>query len=143
MEKLELKHLIHYFLYKLIMCEEVQRYNDNDDKVMNYDRGELLSYLGTAEPYIVWRCVYQHSGQEWIRETSINKLGKTIKPILRPLSDLLNDELDFCIDICDETDIHPMSVNHFVTALINKTSYNLTCENWILVSDYLDKNHFD
>lgn len=89
--KLEFKHLAPYFPYGLIMCEEVPRTNDKLETVINHDKGEFLSYLGTSEPYIVWRCIYQHSKKVWFRETPINQLGKKIKPILMPLSDLTKE----------------------------------------------------
>lgn len=95
-QTLELKHLAPYLPYGLIMCQQVTRINDENESVPNYDRGKLLSYLGTDTPYIVWYCEYQHSGHGYVRNTLLEEMEKQkIKPILRPLSDLTKEiEID-------------------------------------------------
>ena len=64
-----------------------------------------------------------------------------MKPILRPMSDLLDTEQDFWIDLGEVLEtMHPQHLAH---ALINKTTYALSPQKWMEVSDYLDSEFFD
>lgn len=63
------------------------------------------------------------------------------KPILRPLSDLLDRDKDYWIELGEV--LGTMHPHHFSNALINKSTYALSHEKWLSVSEFLDKNHFD
>lgn len=62
-------------------------------------------------------------------------------PILRPLEDLLNHDLDFWIELGEL--LQTMNPDHFTRALIDKTNYALSPQKWLEVSDFLDSRHFD
>jgi hypothetical protein len=64
-----------------------------------------------------------------------------LKPILRPLSDLQNKELDFWIDF--GTEIDEMNVDHLIDALVNGTYYAKNIHNSLSIWNALFKMHFD
>jgi hypothetical protein len=143
-EKLELHHLAPYLPYRLIMCEEVPRINDIHETIINHDRGELLSYLGTTEPYIVWECEYQHNGHTWFRETPVSDLGVKIKPILRPLSDYkdVNSQAmnDLNIDITDQILISDLAEGKELYQVFPYYIIEIMCRNHIDFQELIPKD---
>lgn len=66
---------------------------------------------------------------------------KKYKPILRPLSDLDNNKLDYWIEFANKID--EMNVDYLIEALINKTFYAKDIHFSFRVYEVLFEMHFD
>jgi len=127
---LELFHLANYLSY--------------DIKVKNENR---------AVKIITLKGYYYTGDTERLMFSSKELIGgicvKEIKPILKPLSDLIDNILDDDNDKnyrlnCELGEL--LNTNHcdyFVKALIEKTFYSVDIRLWSDVEDFLNKNHFD
>ena len=109
--KLELKHLAPYLPYK---CRGV-RYSETA-------KGNLFTVLDAGNI---------HSFMDDFPH----------KPILRPLSDLRNKELDYWIEIAEVTET--ITPDYLIKSLIEKYSYSMNFENYQKVLEYFNENHFD
>ena len=73
----------------------------------------------------------------------------TFKPILKPLSDLIDNILDDNNDAnyqlsCELAELlNTTDSSYFVKALINKTYYAVDVRLWNDIETWLNKNHFD
>lgn len=117
--KLELKHLTPYLPYGL---------------KVKY-KGQIKELLGLKNhsPWSSQTMVCVNKG-EWTYEYEI-------KPILIPLSDLQNKELDYWIEF--ESKTNEFDCTYLIEALINKTFYAKDVHFAFKIYDILFKMHFD
>ncbi|MNR15725.1 hypothetical protein D3C85_1322800 [compost metagenome] len=85
---------------------------------------------------------------EEIKEITIKMLHEyksktySIKPILRPLSDILKDEnFDLYMDLCDELGL--TQCEHLLKALDSKNYYAFDIQKYEILEEWMNKNHFD
>lgn len=116
-EKLELKHLEPYIPYRL--------------------RGELKGLVGLVFLNTFAEVITIESQDCRFKQGNYSEL----KPILRPLSDLLNHDLDWWIDLGEE--MGTMHTDSIVDSIINDTHYSMDYKRWCKLTEWLYKNHFD
>lgn len=127
MKKLELKHLVPYLPYGL----KVETLDCNIDYVgKRYDR--LIGFHQWDKKEIYWSCLLEAGSRPDL---------KSVKPILRPLSDLKNKDLDYWIEF--GTLIDEMHIDYLVDALINNTFYSKNIHDAFNIYNALFKMHFD
>jgi hypothetical protein len=64
-----------------------------------------------------------------------------LKPVLRPVKDLLNIDLDYWIDLGEE--METMYTESIVDSIINETHYAMDYKRWKKLMEFLFENHFD
>jgi hypothetical protein len=69
-------------------------------------------------------------------------LFKNAKPILKPLSDLKNDEnFDLYMDLCEQLEVH--RCDNLLLALENEDYYSINIQKYHIIEEFMNKNHFD
>ena len=100
-------------------------------------------------PYLPYGVEYFNTHEDFIEQKGIINLHSCfdilryeyIKPILRPLSDLLNEELDFYIDF--NTILNEIDSRYLREAIVNKTFYSKDIHYSFEVWNCLLSMHFD
>ena len=66
---------------------------------------------------------------------------KGFNPILRPLTDLLNHDLDYWIDLGEE--MGTMHTDSIIESIMKETHYSMDYNRWKKLMNFLLENHFD
>jgi len=132
--KLELKHLAPYLPYELKIC--VSSVDGSDYELLTgliSQNGQDIAQISNTDYYF-----------EDPKENDFS-----IAPILKPLSDLIDNILDDNNDTnyqlnCELADLlNTTNSDYFVKALIEGTYYAIDHRLWNYIEVWLNKNHFD
>lgn len=127
MEKLELKHLAPYLPYGLKI-----KTSNNQGNVIRQIHG-----IDISEEFVL-ACGYIN----YIESDNYYPYTlKSCKPILRPLSDLKNKDLDLWIEFSEKID--EISVDYLIDSLVNKSFYSKDIHLAFKIYEVLFEMHFD
>jgi len=160
--KLELKHLAPYLPYELkvqyegiLNGKQLSEYKKLEPKNEMICKSEIEEYNNWVFAYpktIEGEKISEIKGIKFFKNYASIHVGKrfsysktvfcnNIKPILRPLSDLRNKELDYWIELAEVTET--MTPDYLIKSLIEKYSYSMDFEKYQKVLEYFNENHFD
>lgn len=154
MEKLELKDSAPYLPYglKFILTEDkTDEFCDEDwFDYEKFKKGAIWELCGYAPSDLnIYIGEGSIDGFLYRSEMTYVNFLRGIKPILRPLSDLINNILDDNNDAnyrlnCELAELlNTNNADYFVKALIEGTFYAIDHRLWNDIEEFLNKNHFD
>lgn len=140
-EKLTLKELAGYLPYELNLSGYFESPQQRTVKLIAIDSQDLFTY-GNFDP--TW---YVSAIDEFGNRGNYGALE--IKPILRPLSDLIDNILEDDNDSNYRLHLELSEIllntdcTYFVEALIKNKYYSVNVNLWSYIEEFMYKNHFD
>lgn len=119
MERIKIEEITPYLPYGLNIFDTE---SNRSHELIGIDNKKLILRLSRF-PYRTFGCLSE------------------IKPILRPLSDLQNKELDFWIEFSEKID--EMQNDYLIDAIVNKYSYTKNIHDSFKIWNVLILMHFD